>query len=139
MAGNLSDGTTTIMSNLSIGGLDSNGALFGRLSVKEISALSGLNTSSFTASAGISTSALTATSRITTPTLNISSGAILSTASADFRTNSVILSVITAADSSGMTTGQIRFVFAASGMSLMFSSGKTVYTIGASAVSAVQG
>ena len=50
MAGNLSDGTTVFLSSLSVGGLNSNGALFGNIVAKEISALSGLQTSTLTAS-----------------------------------------------------------------------------------------
>lgn len=117
----LSDGTT-VLSNLSLTG-----------DVKT----STLSTSGITA-ATVQVSALTATSRITTPIVHVSGGAILSAGSADFRTNTVVLSIDTRANTSGMTTGQLRVVFAASGMSLMYSSGATVYTIGASAVSAAQ-
>jgi hypothetical protein len=128
MAGQLSDGTTVFASNLSVGGLDANGALFGAVSVKHLSGLS-----------GVATSALTATSRITTAILHVGGGPVLSAGSADFRTNAVILSLATSANDSGRTIGQITLVFAASGISLMYSSGKTTYTIGGSAVSAAQG
>lgn len=77
-------------------------------------------------------------SSITATRIEAASGPILSSAALNLRTNSAVISVVTNADTSGMTTGELRFVFAASGMSLMFSSGATVYTIGASAVSAVQ-
>lgn len=50
MAGQLSDGTTVIASSLSVGGLNANGALFGNIVAKEISALSGLQASTFSAS-----------------------------------------------------------------------------------------
>lgn len=56
----------------------------------------------------------------------------------DLRTNAVLISTHTLADPSTLTIGQLGIIFAASGMSLVFCSGKTVYTIGASAVSAAQ-
>lgn len=56
----------------------------------------------------------------------------------DLRLNRATLSVATLASASGMTLGNLRVVFQASGISLMYSSGGTVYTIGGSATSAVQ-
>ncbi len=53
-------------------------------------------------------------------------------------TDSDFLSVQSAANASGMTTGQLRLVFAASGVSLMYSSGETSYTVGVSTVSVAQ-
>lgn len=64
--------------------------------------------------------------------------AITSGVTFDWRTGSVKWSWVTNANTSGMTTGEIRIVHAASGFSLMFSSGATTYTLGASAVSAAQ-
>ncbi len=53
-------------------------------------------------------------------------------------TDGDFLSVETQANASGMTTGQLRLVFAASGVSLMYSSGETSYTVGVSTVSVAQ-
>ena len=58
--------------------------------------------------------------------------------SLDLATFGAALSMKTFASASGMTTNQVRLVMQASGLSIMFSSGATVYTLGASAVSAVQ-
>lgn len=60
------------------------------------------------------------------------SGTQFSASSADF------MSIVTAANSSSMTRGELRIIHALSGFSLVYSSGATVYTIGASAVSAAQ-
>lgn len=68
----------------------------------------------------------------------LSGNTVTPVASLDLRTNAAVLSIDTRADSNGMTIGQLRVVFAASGISLVYSSGATVYTIGASAVSAAQ-
>ena len=65
----------------------------------------------------------------------ISSGAIAAT-TASFNTID-FLSVSTGANASGMTTRELRLVFAASGLSLCYSSGKTTYNVN-SAESAVQ-
>lgn len=46
----LSDGTTRIMGNLEVGGLNSNSALFGNILTKELSALSGVSSSAATLS-----------------------------------------------------------------------------------------
>lgn len=132
MAGQLSDGTTVIASNLSVGGLDSNSAAFGRIAAMVLSGRS-----------GIDTSALTATSRITTGSVNASSltiggGLQTSGLTLDLRSNLVVLSLDTRANASGMTTGQLRLIFAASGISLLYSSGATQYTIAGSSTSAVQ-
>ena len=106
MAGNLSDGTT-VLSNLSIGGINSNAAGFGRLSVASV--------------------------------IQVVAGPTLSKGSLDLFSNSVTLSMATAANSSGRTLGQLTLVFAASGISLMYSSGKSEYIIGGSATSGAQG
>lgn len=55
---------------------------------------------------------------------------------ADLRTNLVRLSYATEANVSGLTTGMLGIVFAASGISLIYSSGKSVYVVGQSAQSA---
>ena len=47
-------------------------------------------------------------------------------------TDADFLSVDSAADASGMTTGQLRLVFLASGVSLMYSSGESQYEVGSS-------
>ena len=45
-------------------------------------------------------------------------------------TDGDFLSVDSQTNSSGMTTGQLRLVFAASGVSLMYSSGESEYEVG---------
>lgn len=57
----------------------------------------------------------------------------------DLRTNRANFSMATLGTDSGRTLGQLTIVFAASGISLMYSSGKTSYVIGGSATSAAQG
>jgi hypothetical protein len=78
----------------------------------------------------------------TTNLTNLAIGALNSNATTagflDLATFMAKLSMQTRADASGMTTGEVRLTFLASGMSLLYSSGATVYTVGASAVSAVQ-
>lgn len=76
-----------------------------------------------------------ATSQISTPDVRVQGGALLSGVTADFRTNSVYQSWITLADVSTLTTGLLGLVFAASGVSLILSSGKSYYIVGQSAVS----
>lgn len=100
-------------------------------------AMSNLTTSVFT-TVGLGTSTLTATSQISTPVLAVSGGLIASAASLDLRTNSVVLSMATVANASSMTIGQLRLVFAASGISLVYSSGASTYIIGGSATSGAQ-
>lgn len=56
----------------------------------------------------------------------------------DLFTNAAVLSMSTGANASGMTTGELRLIFQASGISLLYSSGATQYTIGGSATSAAQ-
>jgi hypothetical protein len=48
----------------------------------------------------------------------------------------LLTSVLTAPNTSALTAGQLGIVQQASGLSLMYISGNTVYTIGASATSA---
>jgi hypothetical protein len=55
----------------------------------------------------------------------------------DLRTNRAAFSMHTFTAFSGMTTGNVRFVLQSSGMSILISSGKSVYDIG-SATSAAQ-
>jgi len=54
-------------------------------------------------------------------------------------TQGVRLSIATAANSNGLNIGELKVVFAASGISLVYSSGASVYIIGGSATSGVQG
>jgi hypothetical protein len=86
----------------------------------------------------ISASTVTVTSQISAARVVVGGGPTLSAGSLDLRTNSVVLSMATAADSSGLTIGQLRLVFLASGISLIYGSGKSYYIVGHSAVSAVQ-
>ena len=68
----------------------------------------------------------------------VGGGPILSTGALDLRTNTAVLSLDTRADAASMTIGQLRLVFAASGISLVYSSGASVYIVGQSAVSGAQ-
>ena len=68
--------------------------------------------------------------------LAVSSGPVLSGKTVDLRTNAVRLSYATEANVSGLTAGMLGIVFAASGISLIYSSGKTVYVLGQSSQSA---
>lgn len=54
----------------------------------------------------------------------------------DLATFQARLSMQTYGTASGMTNGDVRLIFAASGLSLMYSSGKTLYTAGSSASAA---
>src|SRR3990167_6247130 len=58
------------------------------------------------------------------------STAALSAGTLDLRTNSIRLSMVTAAAPTGLSIGELRVVFAASGISLVFSSGASYYIIG---------
>jgi hypothetical protein len=78
-------------------------------------------------------------SNVSLITAHIAGGPVLSAGSMDLRTNNVILSMATAANSSGRTIGELTLVFAASGISLMYSSGKSTYIVAGSAVSGAQG
>ena len=128
MAGYLSDGTT-VLSNLSLtGDMKASSASVSVLTVTGSVSLA----QSPTFSSGVSTSAVTGGKIVA------QGGAIFSGTTADFRTNSVILSMITSANASTMTTGQLRLVFLASGISLVYSSGASSYVIGQSTQSAAQ-
>lgn len=56
----------------------------------------------------------------------------------EVNTSGVSASMLTVATASGMTIGQLKVVFAASGISLMYSSGKSSYVLGQSTQSALQ-
>ena len=56
----------------------------------------------------------------------------------DLRTFMAKLSMQTYGSASGMTTGEVRIVQQASGLSILYSSGATTYTLGASATSVAQ-
>lgn len=75
-------------------------------------------------------------SRVTAGTVYVQGGASFSGVTADFRTNAVKQSWVTLADVSTLTTGFLGLVFQASGISLIYSSGKSVYVVGQSAQSA---
>lgn len=77
-----------------------------------------------------------AASHVSAPTVAVRGGAQLSGVTADFRTNAVKQSWVTLADVSTLTTGFLGLVFQASGISLIYSSGKSVYVVGQSAQSA---
>ena len=128
MAGYLSDGTTVFSNISATGDIKASSASVSVLTVTGSVALS----QSPTFSSGVSTSAVTGGKIVA------QGGAIFSGTTADFRTNSVILSMITSANASTMTTGQLRLVFLASGISLVYSSGASSYVIGQSTQSAAQ-
>jgi hypothetical protein len=77
-----------------------------------------------------------AASQVSAPTVAVGGGPVLSGKTVDLRTNVVRLSYATEADVSGLTLGTLGIVFQASGISLIYSSGKTVYVVGQSAQSA---
>ena len=113
---------STVLSDLSVAGsIDAeNVDVLGTLTVTGATTLSGaLNTAS-----DISVGEITATGGIFASTITSTDG--------DF------LSVDTQANASGMTVGQLRLVFAASGISLMYSSGESEYIVASSTVSADQ-
>jgi hypothetical protein len=78
----------------------------------------------------------------TTSLTNLSIGALNSnnttTGVLDLRTFMAKLSMQTFGSASGMTTGEVRLVYQASGVTLLWSSGATQYTIAGSAVSLAQ-
>jgi hypothetical protein len=78
----------------------------------------------------------------TTNFTNVAIGALNSNATTvgllDLRTNMAKLSMMTFGSASGMTAGELRIIFQASGVSLFYSSGATQYTIAGSATSAAQ-
>lgn len=85
-----------------------------------------------------SSSGVTSASTVSAVALAVSNGAFLQAQVADFRTNLVVISLDTRANASGQTTGELRIVFQASGISLMYSSGKSSYMIAGSAQSVLQ-
>ena len=78
----------------------------------------------------------------TTNLTNLSIGALNSNnttvGALDLATFMAKLSIQTRGTASGMTTNEVRLVFQASGVTLMWSSGATQYTIAGSAVSLAQ-
>ena len=98
--------------------------------------LNGLNSANMLASTYSGPAA--AISSISGVRIAVPSGLIASSGSLDLRTNTVVISLDTRANASSMTIGQLRIVFAASGISLMYSSGATSYLIAGSTTSAVQ-
>ena len=125
MAGYLSDGTTVFSNISATGDIKASSGSFSVLTVAGTIAVSG-------------TLSNVSASRVTAGTLVAQGGASFSGVTADFRTNSVILSMATSANASTMTTGQLRLVFLASGISLVYSSGASSYVIGQSTQSAAQ-
>ena len=152
MAYDLSGGTTGY-SNLSIGGSDANNAQFGVAWVGSYVSSPGGQFSTLTVGSGISTSIVTASrvssnvsilanavwaSAVSASIISVTGGVIASGLTLDLRTNLVVLSMDTRANASAMTTGQLRLIFAASGISLLYSSGATQYTIAGSSTSLAQ-
>lgn len=122
----LSDNTTVFTKDIA-----ASGASFDRL--ESTAAMSNVSSSRVTAAT------VWATSTVSSPAVNVQGGANFSGVTADFRTNSVIPSMVTYAGGatiSGLTIGQWGFVQNASGFSIVFSSGKTAYFFGGSTLSA---
>lgn len=117
----ISDGTT-VLSNISLTG-NLAAANIGGGVVSDVSSSRGTFASVW------------ATSQVSTPDLRVQGSALISGVTADFRTNAVRQSWVTLADVSTLTTGHLGLVFAASGISLIYSSGKSVYIVGQSAAS----
>ena len=122
MAGYLSDGTTVFSNISATGDIKASSGSFSVLTVAGTISVTGTLSS-------------VSASRVTAGALVAQGGASFSGLTADFRTNLVVLSLDTRANASAMTTGQLRLVFQASGISLMYSSGKTQYTVAESATS----
>lgn len=74
--------------------------------------------------------------QVGTSTVSAATAVVLT--SLDLRTGPGVLSMATAANATGMTIGQLRVVFLASGISLVYSSGASSYVLGQSTQSAVQ-
>lgn len=78
----------------------------------------------------------------TTNFTNVAVGAVNSNGTTagflDLATFMAKLSMQTYGSPSGMTKGEVRLIYQASGLTLMYSSGATQYTIAGSAVSAAQ-
>lgn len=124
---------TTGFSNVSVGGTNANGQVFGQMWVGSVISAPTINVLGATYTSGISAS------RVTTGRVDVQGGIVASGVTFDMRTNSVIPSSITyagGASISGLTIGQWGFVFQASGLSLVYSSGKTAYFFGGSTLSA---
>ena len=123
-------------SAMSIGGLiattiDSRSAVsIGGLIATTIDSRSALSVGAVTATTGDFSSTVSLVTDILAAGATLTS--TLSSTDGDF------LSIATQANASGMTVGQLRVVFAASGISLMFSSGESSYIIASSTVSVAQ-
>ena len=125
MAGYIST-DTTVYSNLSLtGDIKASSGSFSVLTVAGAISVTGTLSS-------------VSASRVTAGALVAQGGASFSGLTADFRTNLVVLSLDTRANASAMTTGQLRLVFLASGISLVYSSGASSYVIGQSTQSVAQ-
>lgn len=123
MAGAISDQTTNFSNvgidrNLSVGTFTSTGAV------------------SNVSSSRVTAATVWATSQVSSPDVRVQGSALFSGVTADFRTNSVMQSWITLGGISTLTTGLLGLVFQASGISLIYSSGKSVYVVGQSSQSA---
>lgn len=155
--GYLSEGTADFTSNTSFWG---NANLVGNMTINSALTASRITATDVWAASGITGANVNATSRFSgfhhapagsavtpsyafTSALSLGMYAVSSitlgfVGGIDFRTNANILSFATGTTGSGLTIGQVQLLFQASGMSFVYSSGKTLYTIGASAASATQ-
>lgn len=121
---------TTDFSNVSLYG--SGGLVASRISSS--------NTAQFPSvwASAVSASNVTVYSAVSAAIVRVSGGAVASAGSLDLRTNTVVVSLDTRASASGMTTGELRIVFLSSGISLVYSSGRSSYVLGQSTQSALQ-
>ena len=129
---------STVLSDLSVAGsIDAeNVDVLGALAVTGVTTLSdALNSASAISVGGITATTIDSRSALSVGEGTFTGGNFASTITS---TDGDFLSVDSQADSSGMTVGQLRIVFAASGVSLMYSSGESEYIVGQSAVSLAQ-
>ena len=121
-----SSGATTTLSDLSISGaLD-----VGAVDAAGVVALSdALNSASAISVGGITATTIDSASALSVGEGTFTGGNFASTITS---TDGDFLSVDSQANSSGMTVGHLRLVFAASGVSLMYSSGESEYVVNSS-------
>ena len=129
-AGNLntsqqsSEATFAFLSDVSVADqLFTGGILQVGGALNSASAISG---GALTVTTGVFSGAVDTASAVSTGELTSTGGNFSSTITS---TDGDFLSVDSQADSSGMTVGQLRLVFAASGVSLMYSSGESEYIV----------
>lgn len=132
MAGFLSDGTTTISSNVSIGGSNSNGAAFGNLWVGSSISSPSVTVLTATYTSGISASRVTASSFLklqsSVATADFAEGTVLS-----WRTIAASALTASAANTNVRDKEVVWVMGGASGVSLAIYSNGTVYIFNSAA------